>query len=176
MAQYTPEAKDTRPLRSGGRFEGIEVEHTPFRGARTLFICRSSGFGPVDKEVYSHVYICLADKKFYDDPVAGVRVSVAWAHEYLTQGFLVTIDCRAAADLKQFTGLRKAFPFTFVLLVTVEVPLPDMGGFAVKVEPVHVFTGEPGESGVYVANFNTVTKALAGGFTEWSEYAEDKEV
>jgi hypothetical protein len=67
------------------------------------------------------------------------------------------------------TTLRRQYPDRFCALIQVELPLPDLKAYAVRITPTTVFTDNIHETGVRTLRDTT----FEIGKTEWIEYSDD---
>jgi hypothetical protein len=93
--------------------------------------------------------------------------------ELLKQGKYVTIEVSGTHKpiIDRFTDLRVHYPTKLCLLIVLEVPQLEAGGFALKAAPPVVFENRVNEGGVMTVAFGT----LQDGLSKWEEYVDDKD-
>ena len=163
-----------------GYWTGPEIEHTQFHGMQTLFIskwpCHGKAlFMAMDDSAYPHVYFCMGSEGFWTGTQGGTLQSFYdFVSKLLAQyNKSVTLDVGGAAveDLNSLwiNHLRVIGRSRFCLLVTVRLPQPEIGSFAVKVSPPQTFTDRQFERCVMTVPCVEFLKRA----THWSEYAVD---
>lgn len=165
--------------KNSGLWQGIEIEHTQFKGLPTLFVSRASALVRALHYQAQHIYIDLDDIQFWQGTEIGLLAVLAHVKNFLKLGRRVTLGV-CAKDLGgiEFTTaeLRRDFPSTFCLLVSIYLRYPDLGGYAVKIVPPTPFSTAPEtlgkETGVMVRTADEFEK----GRTIWSEYIGDKDL
>lgn len=167
--------KDTRKVFKSGLFVGTEVERTPFVGKHTLFVSDGHRLEEARDQMLAskipHLYIGFRlGRHMTEATVTVLKV----ARVLLAHGCFVTVDVNQAAEAwatfwRGLNTLRREYS-TFCLLYTVELPFPDNGGYAIKVEPPKIFSEKAYETGVYVSNPDMRE------YTPWSAYVNDKEL
>jgi hypothetical protein len=160
--------KDERAVAHAGRFVGNEVEHSPFYGMRTLFISRFSCIAKPGIREYKHVYLAIASNPGFWDQGHNWKELLHFVRHLIEEHYCVTVDLPQCPEIGMFTDLRRMYPGKFCLMLTVTVPFPDFGAFCLKAEPKDLYSNRHGESGVYVAKFDTMKR------TAWPDYVDDE--
>lgn len=166
-----------KPAFTGGRRSGVESEATKFKNELTLFVNRYESI-PTPSEVGDdHDHICIQTScgpEFWGSLRLGSTALAAsmlkQVDELLKAGYSITIDVAImhSYGLVQMTQrLRRSWPKQFCLLITIKMSEPDLGGWAVKVEPGNMFTPYQNETGVYVGSSELLKEK---GFTSWLEH------
>ena len=156
-------------------FTGIEIEHTPAYGKRTLFVV---GIQDVDKimelarkEGCDHIYLG-ANHSFNDVSFAAQE---AWEHlglELLRQDFWVTLDF----DVRYYDAILDTLCFLNEydrFIAQISVKLPYLGNLnynaCVKIDDKDFKATNPG---IWVHQVHDLMDRKV--FTDWSKYGKDK--
>lgn len=164
--------------KASGLWRGVEIEHTQFKGMETVFVSRASALGRPNVMSRPHIYIDMDDPQFWDATEIGWQVVREWLEHFLVRKFSVTLgtnpmQLQANSWLVADTSdIRRRYPNTFCLLVSVRIMCPDLKGYAVKVVPYAPFADQWAESGVLVRTADEFEK----GKTLWAEYLGDKDL
>jgi len=169
-----------------GVFIGFEIEHSQFYGLKTIFFSRFSALVKrrdmallMDDTVpmFDHVFIALVNPGFFEQTEVTCHdfwhTILAMVDDFIAAGKVVTFELDTALARMPFvTVLRERYPTKFCAMITVEVPLLDVGGYCIKLAPTNVFTHNQNETCVKVlpaADFDA-------GTTRWIEYEADRQV
>lgn len=162
--------------KASGLWEGIEIEHTQFKGERTIFVSRAASLAMLESyPQLPHVYIAMDDADFWHGTEIGWAGIAEWIQSLINRRRKVTLAV-STEQLPQVvvetSEFRRRHASTFCLLISVRVMCPDLKGYAVKVVPYAPFADEWAESGVYVRTAYDFEK----GKTVWAEYLGDKDL
>ena len=154
-------------------FTGVEVEHTPAHGLKTLFVVGVQPFEQITKHLHGCEHIYFGANMSFPNPSG--NDSVTWntweemIQPCLDAGYLCTLDI----DVKWVPGLLDT-GFTeynnFIPMISVKLPCIQQLGYnaTIKLDDVDFDATNPGvwcHSVHSLQNRNT--------FTPWSKYTKD---
>lgn len=159
----------------------LEVEHTQFHNAVTMFVTSYEEIPTPSQVGDSSDHICITTSRgpeFWGSARLGSTALAAslvkQVEELLLAGYNVTIDVavmRTYGLIQMTSRLRRSYPGRFQLLIVVKMSEPDVGGWSIKIEPGNMFTPSAGETGVYVGSFDLLK---TNGYTPWIAYAKNR--
>ena len=155
-------------------FTGIEVEHTPAYGKKTLFVV---GVQPVDDiavhlQGSEHIYFG-ANHSFPDPNVNDYATWARWENmlrEFLDRGYLCTLDI----DVRCVEGLLESIVIdnnNFIPMISVKLPYIRQLGYnaVLKIDDKDFAATNPG---VWCHSVHDLQNR--DHFTDWSEYTKDE--
>jgi hypothetical protein len=159
-------------------FTGHEVEHTPMKGAHTLFVVGLQAADAVDamaqSRVCKHVYLGANQSfavKGYDDYLAWQ----AWDQlcmSLLDRGYWVTLDF----DVQHWAGVVEMSAMShaqFIPQISVKIPYASLGNYntCVKIDDMGFCASNPG---VWVHSLHDLMDRRH--FTAWAAYKQDQQL
>ena len=158
-------------------FTGYEVEHTPQRGAHTLFVVGRQDVDDIDRmaqlKVCKHIYLG-ANQSF---KVNGYEDFHAWklwddlCLALLDRGYWVTLDF----DVKHWLGVAEMAAIShaqFIPQISVKIPYTSLANYntCVKIDDTDFKASNPG---VWVHSLHALMDRDA--FTPWAAYTKDQQ-
>jgi len=162
-----------RKIGEKGKWFGREVEHTVHFNLITVFFSR---FLALEQNAFeSHIFVEYSNPRFMEgcsNVESNAQLLYMLIESWLIQGKAVTVQVTPGQiAIPFFTKMRKKYMGKFLLLVSIDIPEVDAGGYALKAVPVHPFGEYANESGV--VTMYPAGNSVAGGYTPWSAYEND---
>jgi hypothetical protein len=157
-------------------FTGVEVEHTPAYGLKTLFVVGVQSFEQITEHLHGCEHIYFGANMSFPNPEHNDSVMWnAWKEMIqpcLDAGYLCTLDI----DVKSVPGLLES-SFTeynnFIPMISVKLPYIKQLGYnaTIKLDDVDFKATNPG---VWCHSVHDLMDRTV--FTDWSKYTKDETV
>ena len=156
-------------------FTGIEVEHTPAFGMKTLFVVGLQSSTDIKNQLADCEHIYFGANMSFPSSIR-TNDSVFWTpweqmiQHFLDQGYQCTLDI----DVSQVEGLLESGLCehnNFIPMISVKIPYIRQLGYnaTVKIDDKDFAATNPG---VWCHSLHTLQKRSV--FTDWSKYTKDQ--
>ena len=155
-------------------FKGVEVEHTPAYGKRTLFVVGIQTVDDIAKYVQGcdHIYFG-ANMSFPNPDINDLEAWRPWddmVKYFLNKGYLCTLDI----DVKSVEGLAESTLCeynNFIPMISVKLPYVQLLGYnaTIKLDDKDFAATNPG---VWCHSLHDLRNRDV--FTDWSKYTKDE--
>ena len=153
-------------------FTGVEVEHTPAFGKRTLFVVGLQKIEDITANVMGHDHIYFGANMSFPNYDVDARGWLDWENmikHFLDLGYLCTLD----VDVKCVEGLAEGALVeynNFIPMISVKVPYSRLLGYnaTIKIDDKDFAATNPG---VWCHTLHDLMDRKK--FTDWSKYTKD---
>ena len=155
-------------------FKGVEVEHTPAYGKKTLFVVGVQNTDDIAKNLQGceHIYFG-ANQSFPNPEINDADTWKLWDEMvkfFLTRGYLCTLDI----DVKSVEGLAEGSLCeynNFIPMISVKLPYIQLLGYnaTIKLDDKNFAATNPG---VWCHSLHSLMDRRV--FTDWSKYTKDE--